>query len=94
VEADENTRWVQGFFLGYRIDSRLIESPDWPMLNAALNRAGAAGYDVEANLPRLAACCEAAAAPPAARPHPAAQAPPQHPDPPALRSPAAPGPAR
>jgi hypothetical protein len=37
------------------IDERLAESADWPALSAALDRAAASGYDVGANLPRLAA---------------------------------------
>lgn len=37
-----------------RIDPRLTDSPDWPGLANGLDRAHAAGYDVNANLPRLA----------------------------------------
>jgi hypothetical protein len=36
------------------VHERLAEGPDWPPLSAALDRAAAAGYDVAANLPRLA----------------------------------------
>jgi len=41
--------------LAHSIDSRLTEGSDWPALAAALDRAAASGYDVAANLPRLAA---------------------------------------
>jgi len=37
------------------IDERLTQGPDWPALSSALDRAAASGYDVETNLPRLAA---------------------------------------
>lgn len=37
------------------IDERLTQSPDWPALSAALDRADAGGYDVTADLPLLAA---------------------------------------
>jgi len=37
------------------IDERLAASWEWPALSAALDRAAAAGYDVDANLPLLAA---------------------------------------
>ncbi|NEK87922.1 hypothetical protein GCU60_19465 [Blastococcus saxobsidens] len=48
-----------------QIDDRLVDGPDWLPLAAALTRAAAAGYDVAARLPAL-----AAAAPLPAR-HPA-----------------------
>jgi hypothetical protein len=38
-----------------RIDPRLLLGPDWRPLSAALSRAAAAGYDVPAGLPALAA---------------------------------------
>ena len=38
-----------------RIDPRLLLGPDWRPLSAALTRAAAAGYDVPARLPALAA---------------------------------------
>ncbi|GAA4300278.1 hypothetical protein E9549_04650 [Blastococcus sp. MG754426] len=38
-----------------RIDPRLLDGPDWWPLSAALTRAAAAGYDVAAGLPGLAA---------------------------------------
>ena len=38
-----------------RIDPRLLDGPDWWPLSAALTRAAAAGYDVPARLPALAA---------------------------------------
>src|SRR4051794_8029444 len=38
-----------------RIDPRLPDGPDWWPLSAALTRAAAAGYDVPARLPALAA---------------------------------------
>jgi DNA primase catalytic core len=41
--------------LVHRIDPALVTSPDWPALVSALDRAAAAGYDVDAELPRLAA---------------------------------------
>ncbi|MGY1829030.1 hypothetical protein ACI8AA_01230 [Geodermatophilus sp. SYSU D01180] len=41
--------------LAGRIDPRLVSGPDWPPLVAALDRAAAAGYDVAARLPVLAA---------------------------------------
>lgn len=41
--------------LAHSIDSRLTEGSDWAALAAALDRAAASGYDVAANLPRLAA---------------------------------------
>lgn len=41
--------------LAVRIDARLVAGPEWPPLAAALVRAAAAGYDVAARLPALAA---------------------------------------
>jgi hypothetical protein len=41
--------------LAATIDERLTQGPDWPALSSALDRAAASGYDVETNLPRLAA---------------------------------------
>lgn len=38
-----------------RIQPRLTQGSDWPLLVVALSRAAAAGYDVEAKLPGLAA---------------------------------------
>jgi hypothetical protein len=38
-----------------RIDPRLLDRPDWRPLSTALTRAAAAGYDVRARLPALAA---------------------------------------
>jgi hypothetical protein len=38
-----------------RIDPRLLDAPDWRPLSACLTRAAAAGYDVPARLPALAA---------------------------------------
>ncbi|CCG02431.1 hypothetical protein [Blastococcus saxobsidens] len=38
-----------------RIDPRLLDGPDWRPLSASLTRAAAAGYDVPARLPALAA---------------------------------------
>ena len=38
-----------------QIDPRLTQGPDWPPLASALARASAAGYDVAARLPVLAA---------------------------------------
>jgi hypothetical protein len=38
-----------------RIEPRLTHGSDWPLLAIALTRAAAAGYDVEAKLPGLAA---------------------------------------
>lgn len=40
------------------IDPRLVQGADWPLLAAALARADAAGYDVAANLPVLAAAVQ------------------------------------
>jgi hypothetical protein len=40
--------------LGRHIDPALVSSPDWPSLAATLDDAAAAGYDVNAELPRLA----------------------------------------
>ena len=37
------------------IDARLTTSAHWPLLASAFSRAADSGYDVEANLPRLAA---------------------------------------
>jgi hypothetical protein len=41
--------------LAATIDERLTQSPDWPALSSALDRAAASGYDVENKLPQLAA---------------------------------------
>ncbi len=40
--------------LAARMEPRLVRSPDWPRLAAALDRAAAAGYDVTRQLPTLA----------------------------------------
>jgi hypothetical protein len=61
-DAATDPAWRQ---LVARIDARLVRGPDWLPLAAALARAAAAGYDVGARLPAL-----AAAAPLPAR-HPA-----------------------
>ncbi|RBY81532.1 hypothetical protein [Blastococcus sp. TF02A-26] len=61
-DAATDPAWRQ---LLARIDPRLVSGPDWLPLAAALARAEAAGYDVAARLPAL-----AAAAPLPAR-HPA-----------------------
>ena len=61
-DAATDPTWRQ---LVARIDARLVRGPDWLPLAAALARAAAAGYDVAARLPAL-----AAAAPLPAR-HPA-----------------------
>ncbi|MCV2491680.1 hypothetical protein OF117_20240 [Geodermatophilus sp. YIM 151500] len=61
-DAATDPAWRQ---LVARIDARLVDGPDWLPLAAALARAAAAGYDVAARLPAL-----AAAAPLPAR-HPA-----------------------
>ncbi|SDO16312.1 hypothetical protein [Geodermatophilus sp. DSM 45219] len=51
-DAAHGSAWRQ---LVARVDARLVCGPDWQPLAAALARAAAAGYDVGARLPALAA---------------------------------------
>ncbi len=48
----EDSAWQA---VAQRIDPRLLDGPDWRALTTALSRAAAAGYDVPARLPALAA---------------------------------------
>ncbi len=48
----EDSAWQA---VAQRIDPRLLDGPDWRALSTALARAAAAGYDVPARLPALAA---------------------------------------
>lgn len=41
--------------LGHRVDPRLVTGSDWPALAGSMNRAHRGGYDLETDLPRLAA---------------------------------------
>jgi hypothetical protein len=52
ISTGNTSQWAD---LARSIDGRLTEGPDWPALAASLDRAATAGYDLVANLPRLAA---------------------------------------